>query len=95
MQVEIAADSFSVIARAQWGFSFTLEHSQTCPREAGRSRVKRDEVRLSFSHEESHLEGLRDSSPTVIIVPCWQHGQRERSTPVIFSNKSLAGSLGH
>jgi hypothetical protein len=28
------------------------------------------------------------------MVPSWQHGQRERSTPVIFRSKSLADSLG-
>ena len=91
MKVEIDADRFSVIAAVRWGYRVTFSLRQTLPGRDGMLRVKRAEERVSFFHEESHWGELdiRGRSPTTIMVPLWQHGQRLRSTPVIFSSKSL------
>ncbi len=51
-------------------------------------------MRLSFVHEESQRSVLAkaERSPTTIMVPSRQYGHRLRSTPVIFSSRSLADS---
>jgi hypothetical protein len=51
---------------------------------------------LDLAHEESQggAFGKAASSATILMVPFWQHGQRERSTPVIFKSSSLADSTG-
>src|ERR1700693_1154991 len=96
MTVETGADSFSVIATLPCGFRVSSGQRWTQPRQAGGSRVKRDEMRLSFVHEESQRGKIEKGgrSPTTIMVPSWQHGQRERSTPVILNSKSLADCFG-
>ncbi len=82
MTVEIVAASFCVIATLPSGFRVRFGQRQTHPRQAGRSRVKRDEMRLRLVHEESQRGKLDEGgrSPPTIMVPSWQHGQRERST---------------
>jgi hypothetical protein len=92
MAVEIGADSFSVMMTLPSGFRVSFGQCQTHPRQVGRSRVKRDGTRLSLVHEESQRGTLDKAgrSPTTIMVPSWQHGQRERSTPVVFTSHSLA-----
>ena len=92
MTVEIGADNFSLIATLPCGCRVNFGRHQTHPRQAGRSRVKGVEMRLSLVHEESQGFSLDKAgrSPTTIMVPAWQHGQRERSTRVIFTSQSLA-----
>ncbi len=53
-------------------------------------------MQLDLAHEESQggAFGKAASSATILMVPFWQHGQRERSTPVIFKSSSLADSTG-
>ena len=97
MAVEIGTDSFSLIATLPGGFRVSFGQRQTHPRQAGRSRVTRAKMRLSLVHEESIRGEIvkADRSPTTIMVPSWQEGQRLRSMPVIFSSKSLAERWGH
>ena len=80
------------MATLRWGFGATSSPRQTPlpgrgqahPRKMGRLGVKRVFEQLGFSHEESHgaEDVIRGRSPTTIMVPFWQRGQRERSMPV-------------
>jgi len=83
MTFEIGAASFCVIATLPSGFRVSFDQRQTRPRQAARSRVKQDEMRLSLVHEESQRGRIKEGgrSPTTIMVPSWQQGQRERSIP--------------
>ena len=100
MKVDFDRGRFSVMATGQWGLGATCSHRQTRlprrgqahPGREGMLSVKRAQEQLSFFHEESDKGELdrRRRSPTTIMVPLRQQGQRLRLAPVIFSSKSLA-----
>ena len=69
---------------------------QAHPCEEGGLRVKGVYEGVNFAHEESHWgeRDIRGRSPTTIIVPFWQRGQRLRSIPVSSRKRSWADLLG-
>jgi len=94
--VEIDTDRFCVISAAQCGLGASSSPRQTHPREESGFRVKGVYEGVNFAHEESHgaEHDIRGSSPTTIMVPRLQEGQRERSMPVSSSRRSWADFWG-